>query len=128
MAQNQLIGVGMGHFLLESWYLYGSNFNPAAHPYQNQTWVSPILVKSGGGGQNRNEGLKEQLCHLERKYVVFVTPVSQKQIHGAICVILDSLSAQIIVPNTYFLRNTMKPLNHNATTIKESGSLHDSHQ
>ena len=56
-------------------------------------------------------------CDLERKYVVFATPVSQKRRHRPISVILDSLSAQMNVPNTKVSRNTMKLLNHNASTL-----------
>ena len=53
-------------------------------------------------------------CDLERKYVVFATPVSQKRRRQPIFFILDSLSAQMNVPNTKFSRKTMKHLNHNA--------------
>ena len=40
------VGIWMGHFFLESWYMYGSCFKfPAACPYQNQTWVtSPQMM------------------------------------------------------------------------------------
>ena len=47
-------------------------------------------------------------CAFETKYVVFATPVSQNQICQAICFILNSLSAQMNILNTKFLRNTMK--------------------
>ena len=58
-------------------------------------------------------------CDLERKYVVFATPVSQKRRPQPtrISFILDSLSAQTNVPDTKFSRNTMKFLNHNASTL-----------
>ena len=56
-------------------------------------------------------------CDLERKYVVFPTPVSQKRRRQPISFILDSLSAQMNVPDTKFSRNTMKLLNHNASTF-----------
>ena len=57
-------------------------------------------------------------CDLERKYVVFATPVSQKRRRQpTFFFILDSLSAQINVPNTKFSRKTMKHLNHNASTL-----------
>ena len=58
-------------------------------------------------------------CDLERKYVVFATPVSQKQRCQPIFCILDSLSAQMNVPNTKFSRKTMKHLNHNASTLNQ---------
>ena len=54
---------------------------------------------------------------IERKYVVFVAFVSSKQIHQVICFILISLSVSMNIPNTHFLRKTMKLLNHNATTV-----------
>ena len=40
------VSIWMGHFFLESWYMYGSCFKfPAACPYQNQTWVtSPQMM------------------------------------------------------------------------------------
>ena len=57
-------------------------------------------------------------CDLERKYVVFATPVSQKRRRQPIFVILDSLSAQMNVHNTKFSRKTMKHLNHNASTLR----------
>ena len=57
-------------------------------------------------------------CDLERKYLVFATPVSQKRRRQPISFILDSLSAQMNVPDTKFPRNTMKLLNHNASTLK----------
>ena len=56
-------------------------------------------------------------CDLERKYVVFATAVSQKRRRRPIYFILDSLSAQMNVPNTKFSRKTMKHLNHNASTL-----------
>ena len=56
-------------------------------------------------------------CDLERKYVVFATPVSQKQRRQPIFFILDSLSSQM---NTKFSRKTMKHLNHNASTLKRN--------
>ena len=56
-------------------------------------------------------------CDLERKYVVFATPVSQTRRRQPISFILDSLSAQMNVPDTKFSRNTMKLLNHNASTL-----------
>ena len=56
-------------------------------------------------------------CDLERKYIVFGTPVSQKRRRQPIFFILDSLSAQMNVPNTKFSRKTMKHLNHNASTL-----------
>ena len=52
-----------------------------------------------------------------RKYVVFVTPISQKRRRQPISFILDSLSAQMNVPDTKVSRNTMKLLNHNASTL-----------
>ena len=55
-------------------------------------------------------------CDLERKYVVFETPVSQKRRWQTIYFNLDSLSAQMNVPDAKFSRNTMKLLNHNAST------------
>ena len=61
-----------------------------------------------------------KLCDLERKYVVFATPVSQKWRRRPIFFILDSLSAQMNVPNTKFSRKTMKHLNHNASTLKST--------
>ena len=61
-------------------------------------------------------------CDLERKYVVFATPVSQKRRRRPIFFILDSLSAQMNVPNTKFSRKTMKHLNHNASTLKTQGN------
>ena len=60
------------------------------------------------------------LCgDLERKYVVFATPASQKRRRQPIFFILDSLSAQMNVPNTKFSRKTMKHLNHNASTLRK---------
>ena len=56
-------------------------------------------------------------CDLERKYVVFATPVPQKQRRQPISFILDLLSARMNVPDTKFSRNTMKLLNHNASTL-----------
>ena len=47
----------------------------------------------------------------------FSTPVSQKRKHQPISFILDSLSAQMRVPDTKFSRNIMKLLNHNASTL-----------
>ena len=38
-------------------------------------------------------------CDLERKYVVFATPISQKRRRQPISFILDLLSAQMNVPN-----------------------------
>ena len=64
--------------------------------------------------------LCDKSCDLERKYVVFATPVSQKWRRQPISFVLDSLSAQMNVPDTTFSRNTMKLLNHNASTL----SLH----
>ena len=58
-----------------------------------------------------------KLCDLERKHAVFATPVSQKRRRHPISFILDSLSAQMNVPDTKFSRNTMKLLNHNASTL-----------
>ena len=55
-------------------------------------------------------------CDLERKYVVFATPVSKKQRRQPVSFIFDSLSEQMNVPDTKFSRNTMKLLNHNAST------------
>ena len=55
-------------------------------------------------------------CDLERKYVVFGTPVSKTKT-STYFVILDSLSAQMNVPDTKFSRKTMKHLNHNASTL-----------
>ena len=46
-----------------------------------------------------------------------MTPVSQKRIRRPIYFVLDSLSAQMNVPNTTFLGKTMKVLNHNASTL-----------
>ena len=43
-------------------------------------------------------------CDLKRKYVVFATPVSQKRRRQPISFILDSLSAQMNVPDTNFLK------------------------
>ena len=57
-------------------------------------------------------------CDLERKYVVFAIPVSQKRRRQPIFFILDSLSAQMNVPDTKFSRKTMKHLNHNASTLR----------
>ena len=62
-------------------------------------------------------------CDLERKYVGFATPVSQKRRRQPISFILDSLSAQMNVPNTKFSRNTMKFLNHNASTLKQASTM-----
>ena len=59
-------------------------------------------------------------CDLERKYVVFATPVSQKRRRQPISFILDSLSEQMNVPDTKLSRNTMKLLNHNASTLKSN--------
>ena len=59
-------------------------------------------------------------CDLERKYVVFATPASQKRRHQPIPFILDLLSPQMNVPDTQFSRNTMKLLNHNASTLNDS--------
>ena len=58
-------------------------------------------------------------CDLDRKCVVFATIVSQKRRRQPIFLnfILDSLSAQMNVPNTKFSRKTMKHLNHNASTF-----------
>ena len=64
-------------------------------------------------------------CDLERKYVVFATPVSQKRRCQPISFILDSLSAQMNVPDTKFPRNTMKLLNHNASTLNSSTASAD---
>ena len=61
-------------------------------------------------------------CDLERKYVVFATPVSQKRRCQPISFILDSLSSQMNVPDNKFSRNTMKLLNHNASTLKHHRS------
>ena len=37
-----LIGMWIGHFFLENWYMYGSTFKfPAACPYQNQPLITP---------------------------------------------------------------------------------------
>ena len=49
-------------------------------------------------------------CDLERKYVLFATPVSQKRRRQPSSFNLDSLSAQMNVPDTKFSRNTMKLL------------------
>ena len=57
-------------------------------------------------------------CDLERKYVFFATPVSQKRRRQPISFILDSLSALMNVSDSKFSRNTMKLLNHNASTLK----------
>ena len=60
-------------------------------------------------------------CDLEREYVVFATPVSQKRRRRPILFfILDSLLAQMNVPNTKFSRKTMKHLNHNASTLSRN--------
>ena len=56
-------------------------------------------------------------CDLERKYVFFATPVSQKRRRRPIFLIFDSLSAQMNVPHTKFSRKTTKHLNHNASTL-----------
>ena len=61
--------------------------------------------------------LCDKSCDLERKYVIIATPVSQKRRRQPISFILDSLSAQMNVPDTKFSRNTMKLLNHNASTL-----------
>ena len=58
-------------------------------------------------------------CDLGKKYVVFATPVSQRRRRQPISFILDLLSAQMNVPYTKFSRNTMKLLNHNASTLKK---------
>ena len=59
-------------------------------------------------------------CDIERKYVVFGTPVSQKRSRQPSYYILDSLSAQMNVPNTKFYGNSMKHLNHNASTLNDT--------
>ena len=59
-------------------------------------------------------------CDFEGKYVVFATPVSQKLRRRPIFFILDSLSAPINVPYIKFSGNSMKNLNHNASTLKWS--------
>ena len=56
-------------------------------------------------------------CDLERKYEVFATPVSQTRRRQPISFILDSLSAQMNVPDTKFSRKTMKLLNHNVSIL-----------
>ena len=58
-------------------------------------------------------------CDLERKYVVFATPVSQKRRRRPIFFILDLLLAQMNLPDTKFSRKTIKRLNHNASTLTE---------
>ena len=63
-------------------------------------------------------------CDLEKKYVVFATPVSQKRRRQPIFFILDSLSAQMNVPNTKFSRKTMKHLNHNPSTLWHIQAIH----
>ena len=45
---------------------------------------------------------------MERKYVVFATPVSKKRRRQPIYFILDSLSAQMNAPNTKFSGNSLK--------------------
>ena len=62
-------------------------------------------------------------CDLERKYVVFATHVSQKRGRQPISFILDSLSAQMNVPDTKISRNSMKLLNHNASTLLKQVDL-----
>ena len=38
----RLIGIWMGHFFSENWYMDGGTLKfPAVRPYQNQTWVTP---------------------------------------------------------------------------------------
>ena len=56
------------------------------------------------------------------KICSFATPVSQKRRRQPISFILDLLSVQMNVPDTKFSRNTMKLLNHNASTLL--GKLH----
>ena len=56
-------------------------------------------------------------CDLERKYVVFATSQKRRRRPIFFFLILDSLSAQMNVPNTKFSRKTMKHLNHNASTL-----------
>ena len=51
-------------------------------------------------------------CNLERKCVVFATPVSQKRRCQPISFILDSLSVQMNVPDIKFSRNTMQVARH----------------
>ena len=68
--------------------------------------------------------LCSKLYNLERKYVVFATPVSQKRRRRPIFFILDLLSAQMNVPNTKFSRKTMKHLNHNASTLIHQRKVH----
>ena len=71
-------------------------------------WSTLILILCG------------KSCDLERKYVVFATTVSQKQRCQPIYFILDSLSAQMNVPNTKIFENSMKHLNCNASTLNVS--------
>ena len=75
-------------------------------------WSTLILI-----GRTSRITLCGKSCDLERKYVVFATPVSQKRRRQPIFIILDSLSAKMNVPNTKFSRKTMKHLNHNASTL-----------
>ena len=55
---------------------------------------------------------------IEGKHVIFATPVSQKRKRQPIYFILDSLSAQINVPDTKFSENSKEHLNHNTSTLK----------
>ena len=57
-------------------------------------------------------------CDFEGKYVVFVTPVSQKQRCQPNLFISNLLSAQMNVPDTKFSENSMEHLNHNASTLR----------
>ena len=75
-------------------------------------WSTLILIC-----QTSSITLCGKLCDLERKYVIFATPVSQKQRRQPISFISDSLSTQMNVPDTKFSRNTIKLLNHNASTL-----------
>ena len=58
-------------------------------------------------------------CDLERKYVVLQLLYLKNEDVDLFFFILDSLSAQMNVPNTKFARKTMKHLNHNASTLSE---------
>ena len=75
-------------------------------------WTTLILIR-----RTSRITLCGKSCDLERKYVVFATPVSQKQRFQPIFLNLDSLSAQMNVPNIKFSRKTMKHLNHYASTL-----------
>ena len=58
-------------------------------------WSTLILIC-----QTSRITLCGNLCDFERKFVVFATPLSQKRRPQRISFILDSLSAQMNVPDT----------------------------